>query len=151
MTFDPWTFKQKVKNNYVSLCNDFFKVWWPFVVTWWALCESLLMFMDISSSSSLRILRALIVHVNTKRKKKIVQRIVQTNWVLIYSCKKFHVKREVVAMQMMKKTQVNLLGEALHTFEPLLHFIWFYLLLVIRYFSNSKIRRLTMINHKWMG
>jgi hypothetical protein len=54
-------------------------------------------------------------------------------------------------MQMMKKTQVNLLGEALHTFEPLLHFIWFYLLLVIRYFSNSKIRRLTMINHKWMG
>jgi hypothetical protein len=79
--------------------------------------------MDISSSSSLRILRALIVHVNTKRKKKIVQRIVQTNWVLIYSCKKFHVKREVVAMQMMKKTQVNLLGEALHTFEPLLHFI----------------------------
>lgn len=37
-------------------------------MTWWALCDSFLMFMDISSSSSVRILHALIVHVNTKRK-----------------------------------------------------------------------------------
>jgi hypothetical protein len=67
------------------------------------------MFMDISSSSSIRILCALIVHVNTKE-KNIVQRIVQTNWVLIYSCKKFHVGREVVAMQTMKKNSSQLVG-----------------------------------------